>query len=294
MKLRYAGTCWECGTAIAERVVAVYDPAAKKVTCTDCADGGTAPDPTPVMDPPLEPEVADVVVEEPDEVEVGVAGASARRQYETRQATDDKNVAAWVGRVRAKHPVLGGLMLAVAGTPVNHNTQAWKAGATGEEAFARSLGALAGTGLYFLHDRRIPPGKANIDHLVIAPTGVWVIDAKNYTGSPTLDVKGGIFGPRVEKLRVAGRDRTKLVTGVHGQMAKVRDVLTRAHLEVTVHGMLCFVDSTWPLIGGSFMIDGLHVVYPKKARQLISSSGPMGDDLMRALHRALADGFPPA
>jgi len=52
--------------------------------------------------------------------------------------------------------------------------------------FAASLDRLAGEGLYFLHDRRIPPTRANIDHIVIAPTGVYVIDAKNYAGRAQL------------------------------------------------------------------------------------------------------------
>jgi len=58
------------------------------------------------------------------------------------------------------------------------------------EVAAPSLDRLADTGLYFLHDRRIPPTKANIDHIVIAPTGVYIIDAKNYTGRAYLRVEG--------------------------------------------------------------------------------------------------------
>jgi hypothetical protein len=31
-----------------------------------------------------------------------------------------------------------------------------------------------------LHDLRIPGSRANVDHLVIGPTGVWVVDSKSY------------------------------------------------------------------------------------------------------------------
>jgi len=31
-----------------------------------------------------------------------------------------------------------------------------------------------------LHDRAIPGSRANIDHIGIGPTGVWVIDTKRY------------------------------------------------------------------------------------------------------------------
>jgi hypothetical protein len=33
-----------------------------------------------------------------------------------------------------------------------------------------------------LHDRRIPGRRSNIDHLVIARSGVWVVDTKRYRG----------------------------------------------------------------------------------------------------------------
>jgi len=35
--------------------------------------------------------------------------------------------------------------------------------------------------LWILHDRRIPGSRANIDHIVVAPSGVWIIDAKRYS-----------------------------------------------------------------------------------------------------------------
>ena len=47
-----------------------------------------------------------------------------------------------------------------------------------------------------LHDRRIPGTRANIEHLVVCPTGVLVVDAKRYVGPrPALRVDGGIITP---------------------------------------------------------------------------------------------------
>lgn len=170
-------------------------------------------------------------------------------------------------------------MLAIADKPINPDTKAWATGADGEEVFAKFLDKFAGTGPYFVHDRRIPPGKSNIDHIVVSPTGVYVIDAKNYTGRATLDVKGGIFTPRVERLLVGGRDRTKLVDGVRRQVDKVRELLTQIGVsqDVPVHGMLCFIEGDWPLIGGSFFIGGFEVLWPKRVRKI-----------------SLRPGFPPA
>jgi hypothetical protein len=306
MKLRFAGSCRACGVELPVGALAVYDKIAKNVTCIECSDrpGSTPPSSSDVL--PIAPvvtlggdESADAV-EPPGpvqaDVEVGVGGASARRKQERLQAKDDENVRAWEGRVRAKYPVMGGLVLAIADKPINPSTQAWEKGAHGEEVFANFLDKLGGTGPYFLHDRRIPSRKANIDHIVIAPSGVYVIDAKNYTGRILLDVKGGIFTRRVEKLLVGGRDRTKLADGVRWQVTEVRECLTQAGVgdDVPVRGMLCFIEGDWPLIGGSFAIDGIDVLWPKKIRKMITASGPITDDQLQVLHRQLAAGFPSA
>ena len=218
------------------------------------------------------------------ELNAGVGGASARREYERRK---DKRA----GRIRAKHPLIGGLILAVIDEP--QSTQAWAIGATGEEVLAKRLDKLTSKGLYLLHDRRIPGSKANIDHLAVGPAGVFVIDAKLYQGRPQLRVEGGLFRPRVETLMVGRRDCTKLVIGVHKQVALVRATLTHGPT-VPVRGMLCFVNGNWPLIGGSFTIEDLDVLWPRKAEEIITQPGPFTDDEVRHLHQRLATAFPPA
>ena len=64
-----------------------------------------------------------------------------------------------------------------------------------------------------LHDRRIPGSRANIDHLVISPAGVFVIDAKNYKGRVERRVRGAWLSGE-DCLYVGGRDKTKLVGGM--------------------------------------------------------------------------------
>ena len=65
------------------------------------------------------------------------------------------------------------------------STEAWRKGAEGERGVARRLAALESKGFRVLHDLRVPGSKANIDHLVIGPTGVFAVDTKNYTGRVT-------------------------------------------------------------------------------------------------------------
>jgi hypothetical protein len=56
----------------------------------------------------------------------------------------------------------------------------WLRGAAGEEATAALLDRLPRRKWVVRHDLRLPGSRANVDHLVIGPTGVWVIDSKAY------------------------------------------------------------------------------------------------------------------
>jgi hypothetical protein len=149
-------------------------------------------------------------------------------------------------------------------------------------------------GVLLLHDRRIPPGRANIDHLAISAAGVFVIDAKRYRGRPHLRIEGGILRPRTETLLVSRRDCTKLLDGVQKQVQLVRGAIAAAGFDgVPVHGALCFVEADWLLIGGSFTTAGIDVLWPKKAAEKITAGGPVTDEVALALHRSLATTFTP-
>ena len=60
----------------------------------------------------------------------------------------------------------------------------YERGAVGEVAVARVLGDLPDE-FVALHDLNVPGSKANVDHLVIGPTGVHMIDAKHWSARLT-------------------------------------------------------------------------------------------------------------
>jgi Nuclease-related domain len=61
---------------------------------------------------------------------------------------------------------------------------AWRRGAEGERRTARLLDRLARDGYVVFHDLAVPgTTSANVDHLVIGPSGVFVIDSKQWSGS---------------------------------------------------------------------------------------------------------------
>lgn len=257
MKLRYAGTCRLCGNPIPASTEAIYERSTKAVRCLECPGEIAAP------------------------VE-GTAGGSARREYERRKDARER-------RIRENHPKLGGLILALSDDP--RSTTSWARGAIGEEMMAERLRDLPDT-FRVMHDRRIPGTRANIDHVAVGPSGVWVIDAKRYKGQrPELRVEGGVIRPRVESLRVGGRDRNKLVDGVRSQLERVSTAV--GDLDAPVTGALCFLESDWPLIGGSFTVDGIHVVWPRLLIKKMTEPSPQTVDV-EAIRTRLAAAFPPA
>jgi hypothetical protein len=61
--------------------------------------------------------------------------------------------------------------------------QAWGKGAAGEERVGGLLNQLRQLGWTVLHDLKVGPHGANVDHLVIGPSGVSAIDTKHVSGS---------------------------------------------------------------------------------------------------------------
>ena len=133
---------------------------------------------------------------------------------------------------------------------------AWRKGAEGEQAVGRALDNVAGA--VALHDRRIPRSRANIDHILIARTGVWTVDSKNYTGKIETRRRG-------TELWVKGRNRSKLLDQAERQTSVVTKVLADAGLHgVRVRPALCFLGVEWPLLFKPKQARGVLLVPAKR------------------------------
>ena len=64
----------------------------------------------------------------------------------------------------------------------SEQARAWQRGAHGERQTARLLDRLGRDGYVVFHDLAMPGSPANVDHLVVGPSGVFVIDSKQWTG----------------------------------------------------------------------------------------------------------------
>jgi Nuclease-related domain len=132
----------------------------------------------------------------------GAPGASARAIYRRLRAAE---LADWSRGLLWRLPLVSaaGIGVAVLTSPLpsmarlaaslvvvgwrlrfraSAEASAWRKGARGERRTARRLRRLVRRGYVAFHDLAMPSSRANIDHLLIGPSGVFVIDSKQYSG----------------------------------------------------------------------------------------------------------------
>jgi hypothetical protein len=166
--------------------------------------------------------------------------------------------------------VVGGLAVVVAGWALRFKPSpeavAWRRGAAGERRTARLLGQLERHGWAVLHDLALPRSRANLDHLVIGPGGVFVIDSKQYRGHLQLDQVGRLWHGRYPLART--------VSAVSFEADQAAQVLPDPGVVVrpivAVHG----AQVPWGIV----VMDGVPVMparrLPSMLRQLPAVLGP--------------------
>lgn len=126
-------------------------------------------------------------------------------------------------------------------------------GAEGERRTAVRLAPLAVHGWKVLHDRALPRGRANVDHLAISPRGVvLVVDTKKWSARWPVAVRAG-------RLLHGTRDVTDRLNGLQHEAATVADVLGVPVIPVVV------MDGP-ALRGEPLEIDGIHIIPADHAR----------------------------
>jgi hypothetical protein len=176
---------------------------------------------------------------------------------------------------------------AVADEP--RSTRAWAIGAAGEEKLAVELAKVPGVRM--LHDRRVPRTRGNIDHIVIAPAGVFIVDAKNHRGLIEIRDRGGFFSHDY-RLTVAGRDCSRLADGMGWQVDAVTGALAARGIEPTppVVPVLCFLSVYWPRIRPPETFRGVRLESHRSIGRLVTGttvlSEPQADHLLALLWEA--------
>jgi hypothetical protein len=100
----------------------------------------------------------------------------------------------------------------------------WRRQAAMQRRTAGVLGPLGNEGYLILHDITLPGWLASLDHLVVGPTGIWVVESRQ----------------RRRRLAVGGSDGAPAGTlgGLRGQAGAIAEVLN-SDAEIPVRGILC-------------------------------------------------------
>ena len=162
----------------------------------------------------------------------------------------------------------------------------------GRRSLAGVLDRLAPDGVLALHHRQVPEGGPTIDHLAVAPSGIWVLDARRLAGP--IRWRAARSGGR-PRLVVNRRDETGLLVRLDRQVREVRRALFERDVpDVRVRGALCFVDTEVRLRQRPLDLDGRLVTWSRALRKPLLQPGPTDGALRADLHRILATSFPPA
>jgi hypothetical protein len=261
-RVKYDGVCSRCGIALRTGDVAVYERPTRTIRCVAC--------PVAEQDTASEPEI-----------DVGVAGRSARQEHERRAAKREaKAKERWGERI-------GGVVLALTDEP--QSTRAWAIGARGEEKLAEAL-----AGFNVLHDRRVPGTRGNLDHIVVAPAGVFVVDAKHLEGRIEIRNHGWFLRPD-ERLHVGRRDCSGLADKMGWQVAAVEAALRGAGLDPVppIVPVLCFIDGDWPLIAPPNVFRGVRLEGPRSLRKRLVATSVLDEGTIARLIRILGAALPP-
>ena len=152
-------------------------------------------------------------------------------------------------------------------------------GAVGEFLVAKRLFEDLGDEAVILNDRRVPGGAANIDHVVVASSGVWVIDAKKWRGLIEYKNVGDPFAEK-RRLLVGGHDRTEEIEKIYKLVIPVAQAV--GDPAVPIHPALVFVDGDWGsgatlriLSKRPYRHLGVWVTWPRALTSMIAKPGPL-------------------
>ena len=261
LRLRYPAICANCALPLSKGTEAFWNSETREVTCLACGNNTSEPIP---------------------DLPGGSAACEGERRLNRR-----------IDEVRRRH---GDYAAEVARTMGEREVaDSWLKGSDGEARLAAFIDREVGDSVIALHDRLIPGTRGNIDHIWVASTGVWVVDAKSYGGKLSRR-EVGPFWRRDNEVFVSGRNRTNLAKGVERQVNAVLAALRPdPDLKgIDVHGALCFVDSDWDLLAFPFQVGTIWVMYPGALRRRLKKSSPLARDRMERAARRLDLSLPRA
>ncbi|MDX2922473.1 nuclease-related domain-containing protein [Streptomyces sp. NE06-03C] len=159
---------------------------------------------------------------------------------------------------RLRSPLVRLADLAGIETARGRQADQWAVGAAGEKRTAARLRPLIRDGWTVLHDRALPTGRANLDHLLISRAGVVVVgDTKVRSARYPVTAQNG-------RLMYGNRDVTSWLRGLHHETRTVAKTLSCPAIPVV------FLEG--PLIpAGQLVVEGIRIVPAEQALTVLRS-----------------------
>jgi hypothetical protein len=135
-------------------------------------------------------------------------------------------------------------------------------GAVGEETVGALLAPLEAEGFVVVHD--LDTGRGNVDHVVVGPTGIFVIETKAWTGRVYLKP-----GPR---LMCGAREEDRTISQVLAEVFEVRRRLRHVGMDGWVEAFVALTATRLPK--GEIDLRGVRVVEAAAIPDAIRASRP--------------------
>lgn len=134
------------------------------------------------------------------------------------------------------------------------------------------LDALEDTGAVVLHDLSVSGSSARAERVVVAPSGIWVVTSKDFTGQvQKRDV--GTFFSIDWRLYVGRRDCTTVLGSVARTARALRSAICDDDCAVPILPVLCLPEAEWSWFSKPFQMNGVVVASPKAALKLVTQPG---------------------
>ena len=173
-------------------------------------------------------------------------------------------------------------------------------GALGEYLMGTYLAQELDPSARVLTDRQVPGGSAaNIDHVVIASSGVWIIDSKKWAGEIHYRPRPFPSTKPQRYLTIDGVDRTSVIARIYRLVIPVAQVINDP--SVRIHPALAFIEGNWGtrenlhfLRGkGPYLHDGVLLGGGHGIIRSINTPGPLSEQRIGELFAHLDQHLPP-
>lgn len=161
----------------------------------------------------------------------------------------------------------------------------WTLGAMGETVVRGLIKDMYRAGVRGIEDVRYDNGgKANIDHVAVAPSGVWVIEVKYWDGQVSCE-----NGKLVRRGKPIGG---KILEGCNVAAKRVRKILQDSGLPAPVRPLLVFAREKVTVTEGKNLCNNVLVIGRSWLRKILVEDGP--NDILtpaevEAIHKKLTE-----